>query len=134
MKTLCSFALILFSAVGSAQNRIGAQPLKVKIEATELDRKMLVEKLNSHGEGHHLKFQLADQDFDYRITFGTGQGPVNTVYGAVNSSAATTSVFDANGKELFEFRREGRWTDSGATNAAAKEIVKRLVKLDIGKR
>ena len=129
MRILSLFVLMLVPVMGSVQNRNGVQPLKVKIEATELDRKMLVEKLNSHGEGHHLKFALADQGFDYRITFGTGQGTVNTVYGAVNSSAATTSVFDANGKELFEFRREVRWTDSGATNAAAKEIIKRLVKL-----
>jgi hypothetical protein len=129
MRILSLIVLMLVPVLGSVQNRNGAQPLKVKIEATELDRKMLVEKLNSHGESHHLKFQLVEQDFDYRITFGTGQGTVNTVYGAVNSSAATTSVFDANGKELFEFRREGRWTDSGATNAAAKEIIKRLLRL-----
>ena len=105
------------------------QPLKVKIESTDLDRKTLVEKLNDHGASRHLKFELADQDFDYRIVFGTGQGPVITTYGSINSSGAVTQVFDAKGSELFEFKREGRWTDNGATNAAAKEIIKRLLKL-----
>jgi len=129
MRILFSFALVLFSGVALAQSSKGVRHLKVKVEATELDRQMLVEKLNSHGERHHLTFALADQDFDYRIVFGTGQGTVGTVYGAVNASVATTSVFDGSGKELFEFKREGRWTDSGATNAAAKEIIKRLLKL-----
>jgi hypothetical protein len=108
-----------------AQSKSQATEVKVKIEATELDRKMLLEKLNANGAGHQLKFLAADQDFDYRIVSGTAQGPVNTTYGAVNASATSTSVFDSKGAELFEFKREGRWTDSGATNAAAKEIIKR---------
>jgi hypothetical protein len=112
-----------------AQTAQGQKPLKVKIEATELDRRTLTEKLNVHGEAHHLRFVLADQDFDYRIVFGTQQGGVATAYGSLNSSAAITSVFDSKGSELFEFKREARWTDSGATNAAAKEIIKRLLKL-----
>jgi len=90
---------------------------------------MLVAKLNEHGASHHLKFELVDGAFDYRIVFGTGQAPVMTTYGSMNSSGAMTSVFDAKGSELFQFKREGRWTDSGATNAASKEIIKRLVKL-----
>lgn len=64
-----------------------------------------------------------------RIAFETGQKPVGTVYGDVNASAGSTTVYDAQGKEIFGFRREGRWTASVATNAAAKEIIKRLDKL-----
>ena len=123
------FILPLLLSFCLAHVAMGQHPLKVKVESTELDRKTLVDKLNEHGASHHLKFELADQDFDYRIVFGTGQGPVMTTYGSVNSSGATTSVFDAKGSELFEFKREGRWTDNGATNAAAKEIIKRLLKL-----
>lgn len=104
-------------------------PFRVKIEATVLDSKVILEKLNSHGVSHHLKFVMAGSDYDYRIVFSTGQKPVNTIYGDVNASTASTSVFDSNGTELFEFQRSGRGTDSGATNAVAKEIIKRLIKL-----
>lgn len=72
-----------------------------------------------------MHFVLADQNFEYRVTFGTEQKPVS----GINASAANTAVYDAEGKELFEFKREDRWTDSGATNATAKEIIKRLLQL-----
>jgi len=124
-------AAFLFPMLCLAQASNSQRPLKIKIEATELDRRMLVDKLNSHGADHRLKFVLAEEDFDYRIVFGTGQSPVATTYGDMNASSATTSVFDSKGAELFEFKRAGRWTDSGATNAAAKEIIKRLVKLSL---
>lgn len=39
---------------------------------------------------------------------------------------AVADVYDAQGKELFKFDRKGRGTDKGATNAVAKEIIKRL--------
>jgi hypothetical protein len=81
-----------------------------EIEATELDGKMLVAKLNEHGASHHLKFELVDRDFDYRIVFGTGQAPVMTTYGSMNSSGAMASVFDAKGSELFQFKRSTRST------------------------
>ena len=105
------------------------QPIKVAIEATELDRKTLLEKLNAHGAGHKLKFVLSEKDFDYRIIFRTGQGGYQTLYGEVNSSGSNVQVFNSKGTELFAFSRAGRLTDSGATNAAAKEIIKRLQKL-----
>jgi hypothetical protein len=129
MKILRRSVVLFLVSCCFASFTTGQQPLKLKIESTELDRKVLVEKVNEHGASHHLKFELADQDFDYRVVFGTGQGNVMTMYGSVNASAAVTKVFDAKGSELFEFKREGRWTDTGATNAAAKEIIKRLLKL-----
>jgi hypothetical protein len=120
------FVLAIAAAVppGFAQNPLGSN-LKIKIEATELDQQTLLARLNANGVAHHLKFILANQDFDYRITFGTEQKPVS----GINASAATTAIYDAEGKEMFEFKQEGRWTDSGATNATAKEIIKRLLKL-----
>jgi len=63
--------ILLPMPLGSAQNKPATPIFKVKIEATELDRQMLLEKLNAHGADHHLKFALADRDFDYRIEFGT---------------------------------------------------------------
>ena len=130
-------ALLLFAAVLSptcAQTNAktpNPQPFKVTIEATELDKKMLLQKLNEHGADHKLKFVLSEKDFDYRIVFGTGQGGYQTAYGEINSSGSSVQVFDSKGTELFAFNRAGRATDSGATNAAAKEIIKRLRKLQI---
>jgi hypothetical protein len=44
-------------------------------------------------------------------------------------SGACVTVFDKRGNTLFAFTREQRITDSGATNAVAKEIIKRLNEL-----
>lgn len=51
------------------------------------------------------------------------------VYGSINTSGASVHVYDAGGVELFDFNRAGRWTDKGATNSAAKEIIKRILQL-----
>ena len=132
-----ALALLLFAAVSSpasaqtnpkTQNP-NPQPSKITIEATELDKKMLLEKLNVHGADHKLRFVLAEKDFDYRIVFSTGQRGYQTGYGEMNSSGSSVQVYDSKGTELFAFNRAGRATDSGATNAAAKEIIKRLRKL-----
>jgi hypothetical protein len=133
MKPIKSALVFLLAIIVSiplcfAQKPLGPN-LKIKIEATELDRQTLLARLNANGAGRHLTFTLADEGFDYRIMFGTGQKPVGSGYGDINASTGTTAVYDAEGKELFEFKREGRWTDSGATNATAKEIIKRLLKL-----
>jgi hypothetical protein len=132
-----ALALLLFAAVSSpasaqtnpkTQNP-NPQPSKITIEATELDKKMLLEKLNVHGADHKLRFVLAEKDFDYRIVFSTGQRGYQTGYGEMNSSGSSVQVYDSKGTELFAYNRAGRATDSGATNAAAKEIIKRLRKL-----
>jgi hypothetical protein len=126
-------ALFLVLAVPSlAQTKPDTQTVKVKIEATELDRSLLLSKLNAHGPDHGLKFESADQNYDYRITFSTEQR--KSWYatlgsgGSYNTSAATASVADSKGVELFRFQRAGRGTDTGAANAVAKEIIKRLIR------
>ena len=132
-----ALALLLFAAVSSpacAQTNAktqnpNPQPSRITIEATELDKKILLEKLNVHGADHKLRFVLAEKDFDYRIVFSTGQRGYQTGYGEMNSSGSSVQVYDSKGTELFAFNRAGRATDSGATNAAAKEIIKRLRKL-----
>jgi hypothetical protein len=132
-----ALALLLFAAVSSpacAQTNAktqnpNPQPSRITIEATELDKKILLEKLKVHGADHKLRFVLAEKDFDYRIVFSTGQRGYQTGYGEMNSSGSSVQVYDSKGTELFAFNRAGRATDSGATNAAAKEIIKRLRKL-----
>jgi hypothetical protein len=120
--------IVVFHTLCLGQNS-SSQVIGVKLEANQWDADLLLKKLNEHGRGRHLEFVLADEGYEYRIAFETGQKPVGTVYGDVNASVGTTTVYDAQEKEVFSFRREGRWTDSGATNAAAKEIIKRLYKL-----
>jgi hypothetical protein len=111
--------------------------IRLTVTATELDKRMLLKKLNDNGHEDKLiglkamKFALSENEFDYRIVFETGQGAVQTRWGDINSSGSRVEVFDSKGTELFAFNRAGRWTDSGATNAAAKEIIKRLRKLEL---
>jgi hypothetical protein len=138
MTIRCRYALIatatvVLLALGMAQSPPIQKSAKVKIEATELDRRMLLQKLNSHGADHGMKFEAADSEYDYRIVFSTGQEKsVAGVWGSggsFNSSVAAADVFDGKGTELFKFERKQRGTDSGATNAVAKEIIKRLLKV-----
>jgi hypothetical protein len=121
------------SLVVVAQKGDRLQTVKVKMESNQWDRDLVLEKLNHHGASHRLKFEVVEEGFDYRITFATGQHK-NTLLGlagagAVNYSKAEVTAYDSKGTELFQFQRENRYTDSGATNAAAKEIIKRLVRL-----
>jgi len=129
MKFLGHLLVLLILSCGFAQFAMGQQVVRVRIDAKELERALLIQKLNEHGADHHMKFEVVNQNFEYRIAYGTGGF---TPYGPAVASAAVTKVFDAKGSELFEFNREGRKTDEGAANASAKEIVKRLKKLRSG--
>jgi hypothetical protein len=128
MKTARWLLIFKFFPLSCTQNKT-ATDLKVKIEAPELDRKMLLDRLNANSPSDHLKFAAAEQDFDYRIVLGTGQKPVGTTYGDINASGNSAAVFDAQGKEMFEFKGDGRWADSLATNVASREIIKRLLQV-----
>lgn len=132
MKFLRYLLVLVIVSCGFAQFAMGQQVVRVKIDAKELDRALLFQKLNEHGADHHLKFVLANQNFEYRIAYGTGQAGGLAPYGPVVATASVTRVFDASGAELFNFNRDGRKTDAGAANATAKEIIKRLQKLGSG--
>ena len=54
MKRLLGFCLMAFFLAGQSQAQ--APLLKVKIEATELDKSVLIKKLNQHGADHSLRF------------------------------------------------------------------------------
>jgi hypothetical protein len=131
MRALSLLSLLLvLGAPGPAQSQTVPKVIRAKIEGTELDRRMLLKDLKTHGLDHHMKFELAESDFDYRIVFSTGQGTTETTWGELNSSLASADVFDPNGTELFKFERKGRGRDEAATNAVAKEIIKRILKLN----
>ncbi|PSH05053.1 MAG: hypothetical protein CXZ00_02530 [Acidobacteria bacterium] len=118
---LCAVLMLSSFTLGKSSSTV----LKVKIEATELDKVMLLGKLQSHGEDNGLQFEAVEKDYDYRIVFATGQHMGGS---GKNFSVAGADVFDAAGKEIFKFERKHRVTDEGATNAVAKEIIKRLLK------
>jgi hypothetical protein len=126
MKFLRYLLAVLIFSCCFAPFATGQQTWRVRVDARDPDRGLLIQKLNEHGADHHIKFEFVNQNFDYRIAYGTGGF---TPYGYAPASAAVTKVFDANGAELFEFNRQGRKTDEGAANATAKEIIKRLLKL-----
>lgn len=117
------------TCAAAAQNKPAPTTIKVKIEATERDGQMLLEKLNAAGADDNVKFELADQGFLYRIVFSTTPGTTSPTQRQVNASGATAKVLDPQGVEIFDLTRQARFTGEGATNAAAKEMVKRLLKL-----
>lgn len=132
MLALALFVLA-FPASASAKAVTEPETVKVKIEASEMDRRMLLQKLNEHGAEHGMKFVLDDREFSYRIEFATEQAHGwNTGAGSggsYNTSEAKATVYDDKDGELFHFTRAQRRTDTGATNAVAKEIIKRMLKL-----
>lgn len=126
--------VLAFPANGpAAKPAADPQTVKVKIEASEFDRRLLLQKLNEHAAEHGMKFVADEKEYSYRITFTVEQGKGwNTGAGSggsYNTSEAKTTVFDDQDMELFSFTRAQRRTDSGATNAVAKEIIKRMLKL-----
>jgi hypothetical protein len=126
MKCLRYLLVVLVFSCGFAQLAVGQQTWRMRVDAKDLDRGLLISKLQEHGANNHIKVTIANENYDYRVAYGTGGF---TPYGAAGASASVTKVFDANGTELFEFTRDGRKTDVGAANATAKEIIKRLKKL-----
>ncbi len=132
---MLALALLVLAFPANATAKAAAHPelVKVKIEASEMDRRMLLEKLNDHAGDHGIKFVLDDKEFKYRIQFAIEQGKAWSTGvgsgGSYNTSEAKATVYDDKDEELFSFSRAQRRTDSGATNAVAKEIIKRMLKL-----
>jgi hypothetical protein len=120
---LVTLALVFSVA---AQARKPLQEVKVKVDSAGWDRALLLEKMNDSGRFHGLHFDESDDVYEYRIAYGAGQDPAAVQVGVMNATSGTVTVFDARGVELFDFTRQGRFTDAGVTNAVAKEIVKRL--------
>src|SRR5262249_43522699 len=60
-------------AQNATSNVAPAETVKVNIDATEFDRRMLLDKLNANGHDHNLKVKLADHEYDYRIIFDVSE-------------------------------------------------------------
>src|SRR6516225_12327179 len=104
--------------------------LKVRIEATEHDKRLLLDKLQQHGREHQLECELTDENFDYRIEF---QVQYMATPGEAGDTYASAKVYDSNGRILLGFDRDSRvpWGDSDAraTDKVGKEIMKQLGKV-----
>jgi hypothetical protein len=129
MRILFIGILLGLALTGTAQAKKQQQEIRVRVEASAWYQSLLLEKLNDSGRLHGLHFDESDQNYDYRIAFGTGQDTVAAEYGQMNDATGSAAVFDPRGAKMFEFNREGRFSDAGVTNAIAKEIVKRLLKI-----
>ena len=103
MKSLRHLLVLLIFSCCFAQFTMGQQTLRVRIDAKEFDRALLIQKLNEHGADHHIKFELVNQNFDYRIAYGTGQAGGIAPYGPVVATASVTRVFDAKGSKALNF-------------------------------
>jgi hypothetical protein len=125
--------LSLLPMFSFAQCKKPAATLKVKIDASDSERKLLAEKLTKHGCNSGLALQFVETGFDYRILatdtvhYYTTIGQAGS--GTAGSDAIATSVYDGAGKLLFTFERDiaMRLTHGGVVNATAKEIIKRIV-------
>ena len=97
--------------------------VKVKVETSLPDSVSAVrvlERLNANGEAHNLHFEMVEDGYQFRIAVGT-QG-----WNGLRAADARAAVLASDGQILFIISRYGRFTQSGALNAATKEIARRL--------
>lgn len=118
--------LLIFAAAACFAQAPKGVTLKVRIEATAYDENLLLDKLNDNGKDHHMAFEATKGPWEYRIVFRTYQ---LIAPDGGRRSGARAIVYAKDGHELFTFSRDMRVTDAGATNAVAKEIIKRLREL-----
>ena len=128
--SLCAMIAVagLHLSISSRLCVAGPAPTKVKIEATELDRRLLLQKLN---KSSHNSFILDEQNFSYKIVFSIEQQTspiaIGGIMGSTDDAYANVEVQDSEGRALFKFRVRSTWgTEKGAYGAATKEIIKRL--------
>src|SRR6202046_5153753 len=98
--------VLAICSCGCAQLAVEQQVVRVRIDGKELDRALLFQKLNEHGADHHMKFEQASQNYEYRIAYGTGQAAGLSPYGPVVATASVARGFDAKGAELVNFTRD----------------------------
>lgn len=133
-RTIGIGAIAILSLTAAAKLK-PIQVLKVEIQATVIDRATLLAKLNKDGKHHHMRFvEVGGKNYDYRIVFATGEkgNPKVPGWGGIWSMTvhySDTAVFGPTGTELFRFHSDNNYTSGGATNAAAKEIIKQIRRL-----
>jgi len=134
MLALSSAALlVLLTTPAWAQKAAPLEQIKVRIDANEWNRPKLLEKLNRNGLKNGMKFVSATEGYDYRIDFKTGKTSETVIVkgtgGSTDYDTGFATVYDSQGAEMFQIKHEAFWSEEGAMNGAAKEIIKRLKKL-----
>jgi len=126
--------LLIFPVISAGQRAPTPEPTKILIEANEWNRTRLLDQLNQQGAKHGMKFVLAEQGYEYRIRFATGKTPepvvVQDTGGALDYDTGVATVYDSEGRELFQIKHEYRHNEAGAISGTAKDIVKRLGKMN----
>ena len=122
MKSLSIVFLILAPTVIAGQTKSPATTIKIKIEAQEASRRLLLQKLQAEGKDLGLVWQESTAGFDYRILLNV-RDETNM---RVSWCTARATVHAADGKQLFEFT-EGGWSCLPATDSVARGIIERLV-------
>ena len=79
--------LLLLPGICVATCKTAVASLKVKIEASETDKRRLVTSLKEHGCNHRLSFEPTDEGFDYRIAIADILKPKMTITQAGIGSA-----------------------------------------------
>ena len=124
VKSLSIVFLILAPTVIAGQTKSPATTIKIKIEAQEASKRLLLQKLQAEGKDLGLVWQESTAGFDYRILLNV-RDETNM---RVSWCTARATVHAADGKQLFEFT-EGGWSCLPATESVARGIIERLVRL-----
>ena len=122
MKSLWIALLILAPTAVAAQGKTPATVIRVKIEAQEASKRLLLQKLQTEGKDLGLVWQESAASFDYGILLDI-RDDTNM---RVSWCTARATVHAADGKQLFEFT-EGGWSCLPATDSVARGIIERLV-------
>src|SRR6516164_9367767 len=108
MRSSLSLIAVLLGLVVPAHAQTSAFPtriLRVKIEASEHDKQLLLDKLKHHGRGHQLECELSNESFDYRIAF---EVQYMAIPGESGGSVASAKIYESNGTILFGISRDSR--------------------------
>jgi hypothetical protein len=124
VKSLWIALLVLAPTGVAAQSRTPTTVIKVKIEAQENRKQLLLQELQAEGKNLGLVWQESAVGFDYGILLDI-RDETNM---RVSWCTARATVHAAGGKQLFQFT-EGGWSCLPATNSVAKRIIERLVRL-----
>jgi len=124
MKWLCVVLLVLTPMALAAQNKPAGATIRVKIEARETDKRLLLKRLQADGKDRGLAWQESAAGFDYRILFEIRNETNMRVFWCITRATVRT----ADGKELFQLT-QGGWSCTSAIDSIANAIIERLLSL-----
>ncbi len=126
MRNLCVVFLLCVAAWGqSTQNRV----IHVWLDTDVWTQGNLLTQLNNAGKSKHFQFVAAapGETYDYKIHYEQSANslPLSTG-GSLPTHVGLVVVTDTAEQEMVRFNVADRLTEKHLSNAAAKEIVKRL--------